>query len=309
MANRPLLAVSACLLGKPVRYDGGHKMQPLLVNQWGPLFDVVAICPESAIGMGVPRPPIQLVRLRGQIEARGLDDHRFKVGAQLRQLAADFSQANPLLAGLVSKARSPSCGNNNTALHDSRGNVIDQTSGLFVAALMQQNALLPVIDEEDLQDYSQRECFVQQVYAYSRWLDMLQHRADMAGLQDFHRRHKYILLAHHEAAYRQLGKWVADGHRQDFQECQRHYVEQFMQALAMPASRGGHVNALLHMLGFLKTQIATSRKQAMLEAIEAYRLQQIPLQVPVYLFQQILNEYPNEYLQQQFYLEDLCRDI
>lgn len=53
--------VSACLLGAKVRYDGGHKRldHPLLdrLDREGRL---VSLCPETAAGLPVPRPPCEI---------------------------------------------------------------------------------------------------------------------------------------------------------------------------------------------------------------------------------------------------------
>ncbi|MFJ1057095.1 2-thiouracil desulfurase family protein, partial [Bordetella bronchiseptica] len=53
--------VSACLLGRPVRYDGrdaatGH---PVLAR-WQAERRVVAVCPEVAGGLPTPRPPAEI---------------------------------------------------------------------------------------------------------------------------------------------------------------------------------------------------------------------------------------------------------
>ena len=58
--QKPVIGISSCLLGHRVRYDGGNKLQSSLVDWLGDEVEFVAICPEVAIGMGTPRPPIQL---------------------------------------------------------------------------------------------------------------------------------------------------------------------------------------------------------------------------------------------------------
>jgi uncharacterized protein YbbK (DUF523 family) len=53
--------VSACLLGRQVRYDGGHKQSTSSVLQrWLALGRVVAVCPEVAAGLTIPRPPAEI---------------------------------------------------------------------------------------------------------------------------------------------------------------------------------------------------------------------------------------------------------
>ena len=56
-----LVAVSECLIGNAVRYDGGHRRSALPHDELGGLFTWQPICPEVGIGMGVPREPIHLV--------------------------------------------------------------------------------------------------------------------------------------------------------------------------------------------------------------------------------------------------------
>jgi uncharacterized protein YbbK (DUF523 family) len=48
-------------LGQTVRFDANHKHDPYITGTLGAIFDFVPICPEVAIGMGVPREPIHLV--------------------------------------------------------------------------------------------------------------------------------------------------------------------------------------------------------------------------------------------------------
>ena len=59
--GKPRIAISACLLGENVRFNGGHKQSPLCSQALADYFDFVPLCPEVAIGLGVPREPIRLV--------------------------------------------------------------------------------------------------------------------------------------------------------------------------------------------------------------------------------------------------------
>lgn len=55
------ILVSACLLGRPVRYDGSAK--PLghpALEQWRNEGRLVSICPELLAGFSVPRPPAEI---------------------------------------------------------------------------------------------------------------------------------------------------------------------------------------------------------------------------------------------------------
>ncbi|WP_318023170.1 DUF523 domain-containing protein [Streptomyces sp. ICN988] len=54
--------VSACLLGRPVRYDGGAKpVGDEVVERWRGEGRVVVFCPEVSGGLPVPRPAAEIV--------------------------------------------------------------------------------------------------------------------------------------------------------------------------------------------------------------------------------------------------------
>ena len=99
------VAISACLLGAPVRYDGGSK--PVSeVLELAEKVDVLRVCPETASGLPVPRPPAE--QLGGRVL---LSDGRdvtaeFALGSQR---CLDAVRRSPVSLAVL-KAKSPSCG-------------------------------------------------------------------------------------------------------------------------------------------------------------------------------------------------------
>lgn len=58
--------VSACLLGQPVRYHGGHeKLESKTIDKWIDEGRVVSLCPEVLGGRSVPRPPAEIIGTSG----------------------------------------------------------------------------------------------------------------------------------------------------------------------------------------------------------------------------------------------------
>jgi uncharacterized protein YbbK (DUF523 family) len=163
------LGVSSCLLGHAVRYDGGHKRNRWVVEELGAFAEWVPVCPEVEVGMGTPRPPLQLERDGDatrlvEIESRRdhtRDMHRFAETRvrELRRLD---------LSGYVLKRGSPSCGLARVPLHQREGPPRPEGTGLFAAALLQAFPDLPIEDEERLEDARLREGFVERVLAYRR---------------------------------------------------------------------------------------------------------------------------------------------
>ena len=60
LSRKPVIAISSCLLGMQVRYDGAIKTMPDIVQHMQQHFELLAVCPEVEIGLGVPRPALQL---------------------------------------------------------------------------------------------------------------------------------------------------------------------------------------------------------------------------------------------------------
>ncbi|EHS50640.1 protein of unknown function DUF523 [Rhizobium sp. PDO1-076] len=53
--------ISACLLGRPVRYDGkGKRLDHPAIARWQAEGRLVGFCPEQAGGMSTPRPPAEI---------------------------------------------------------------------------------------------------------------------------------------------------------------------------------------------------------------------------------------------------------
>ncbi len=151
---RPLVAVSACLLGEPVRYDGRHKRDGDLLALLGDV-DILPVCPEVGIGLGVPRAPIQVYRVDGGLRvADRCDPHRDHTGL-LRRFARDWLAAHSRVDGCVLKSRSPSCAVADAPYFDRCGRPLSDAGGALVGAGLFAEALgsfLPLIDEVRVRD-------------------------------------------------------------------------------------------------------------------------------------------------------------
>jgi uncharacterized protein YbbK (DUF523 family) len=154
-ADAPLvIAVSSCLTGMRVRYDGDSKTLPL-PNVWHDAnIRLLPICPEVGAGLGVPRPPVQLVATdNGALRARGRDDPALDVTDALRAHAHHSLAAlatEPQLCGYLWKSRSPSCGLGSTPVFDAAGREIRHGSGIHAQHIATHLPWLMHIEETAL---------------------------------------------------------------------------------------------------------------------------------------------------------------
>ena len=169
MAGNPKkipIGISSCLLGELVRFDGGHKYDPLINMQLADLFEFRPCCPEVAIGLGVPREPIQLVRAGQDIRVRGVNNPNIDVTRKLEDYGNRIAREFADICGYIFKARSPSCGMEKVATWTQQGRQAESDgTGAFAAALIRAHPDLPVTDETRLQDPALREQFIESVFA------------------------------------------------------------------------------------------------------------------------------------------------
>ena len=298
-----ILGVSSCLLGQEVRFDSSHKHNRYLTDTLGEYFDFQPFCPEVAIGLGIPRPPIRLVKIGNEVRVRGVKDPDQDVTDALNNYAQQAAAQCTNISGYIFKSKSPSCGMERVKVYSEQGNPIDSASGVYAAGIMQQLPSLPVEEEGRLMDPHLRENFIERVFIYHRWQQYQQQGLTPASLVDFHTRHKFIIQAHDETVYRQLGRLVADAGKADLLNTAEQYIVLMMQALKKLATNKTHTNVLQHIMGFIKEDMSAEDKQELLAVIDEYRRQQLPLVVPITLIKHFLRLYPNDYIAAQYYLE------
>jgi uncharacterized protein YbbK (DUF523 family) len=134
----PIL-VSACLLGKKCRYDGGHCISPLLSNMD---IEFLPVCPEEAGGLGTPRNPAELqggarelLNGKGTVnDIEGSDCTQAYIEGSKKELQK-AQEANVKTA--ILKSRSPACG---------CGEVYD---GTFTGKLIRDNGIFTQMCQDE----------------------------------------------------------------------------------------------------------------------------------------------------------------
>lgn len=297
------VGISACLLGQKVRYDGGHKASDFCLQQLSSHVDFTPVCPELALGMPVPRPAIRLQQDE-HLRIRLVQSKDSQLDYTSQMLAFTESKLPSLhdLSGYVVCAKSPSCGMERVKLFDKNGALLGrQAIGLFTRQLMQRYPWLPVEEDGRLLDYTLRENFVSRVFACHDYQQCMKDGFSVGKLVAFHSRYKFLVMAHHPVAYRQLGRLVAQAKLFQPQELQSRYLGELMHALKHHATRKKHTSVLQHLQGFIKASISSRARQELATVIEKYRQGFVPLLAPMTLLQHYLAEHPNEYVSAQRY--------
>ena len=293
------IGISACLLGRAVRFDGGHKRSDFLVDVFGPFVQFVPVCPEVEIGLGVPRETLRLVRMD---ETRLVGN---KSGADqtvaMRRYAEDRTKALAYddLSGYVLKKDSPSCGMERVRIYGGSGIPTRNGRGLYADALMRRYPNLPVEEEGRLNDVRLRENFIERVFAYRRLTTFFTGRWTTGGLVALHTEHKLQLLAHSPRAYTALGRMVANASTMGRAELRDRYERGFMEAQSKIATAARQVNVLQHMAGYFRDRLDAESRGELAAVIEDYRHGLVPLIVPITLVRHYVRLFDVTYLRGQ----------
>ena len=137
--------VSACLLGRNCKYNGGNNSNPKVEAL---LKDHVAVevCPERMAGLGVPRTPIEIVN--GEVKDRNGNSVDAALRRSVEMILTQVRQEGIRYA--ILKSRSPTCGVRQIYDGTFTGRLIDG-AGVLAQALMDEGCI--VYDSEDLPDH------------------------------------------------------------------------------------------------------------------------------------------------------------
>jgi len=305
------VGVSTCLLGEEVRYDGGHKLDRYIVNTLGRFFEWVPVCPEVEVGLSVPR---ESMRLEGDpsaprlIGAKSGTDYTDRMQSWASQRVEELAAEG--LHGFIFKKDSPSSGLFRVRVYNQHGMPQRNGTGLFAGAVRDRFPLLPLEEEGRLHDLPLRENFIERVFTYYRWSQMLENDPTPGGLVRFHTAHKLTLMAHSPSHYQIMGRMVAQAGSLPWDELSARYGQALMEGMLVLGTAGKHVNVMQHLMSFLKELLSADDKQELLGLMEDYRQGLLPLIVPLTLLKHHLARHAvPDWVDQQVYLNPYPKEL
>ncbi len=311
MSAAPIrLGISRCLLGEQVRYDGGHKRDPFLVDVLGRYVEWVPVCPEVEAGLGTPREAMRLEGIPARprlVTIRTRIDHAETMRGWGESRLDELDALN--LCGYVFKKDSPSCGIERVRIFNAHGMPSKKGVGLFAEAFRTRFPLTPIEEEGRLCDPVLRDNFIERVFAYHRWMALVRDGLTRQRLVRFHTAHKYLLLAHSPTNYRMLGRLVAAVSHYTTKELGTKYGTGLMEGLTMKATVRKHVNVLQHLAGHFRERLSRAEKREIHDVIADYHRGLVPLIVPMTLVRHYVHLFDVPYVRDQVYLNPHPKEL
>jgi uncharacterized protein YbgA (DUF1722 family)/uncharacterized protein YbbK (DUF523 family) len=297
------IGISSCLLGKKVRYDGGHKLDPFLSDTLGKYVAWVPVCPEVEYGLSVPR---EAMRLFGGTDSPGIVTTRTGVNhteGMLRWAAKKVRELENIdLCGFVFKSNSPSSGMRGVKVYTSSGRPKRRGVGIFAGLFMKRFPIIPVEDDERLHAPVLRENFFERVFVFKRCRELMAMRATVANLVSFHTEQNLLVLSHSSAHYRKLEQLVAHAGAMKAGDLYAEYIRTLMEGVKLIATVKKNVNVLQHIMEYFKERLTADEKRELIEVIENYHDGLAPLIIPMTLINHYVRKYNEPYLKRQYYL-------
>ena len=304
----PRLLVSRCLGFAACRYDG-QILKNALVEQLQPFVEMVPVCPEADCGLGIPRAPIRLCESDG-----GLVVHQPATGrdvtAQLQATISSILAAHPVIDGAILKSKLPSCGLSDTKVYRGVDNpmFLRKGSGLFGQAVLEAHPDRAVEDEMRLTNLCLREHFLVKLFTLARFRAIAK-QPEMGRLVAFHAGHKLLLLAYNQSRFRLAGRIAANHERLPAAEVFARYGEELGRILQAPLRIPAVINTLHHAFGWISEHLGPEEKRYLLDTIEEYRDERLPLQAVTRLLEAHAIRFGQTYLQGQVFLRPYPRAL
>jgi len=293
-----------------VRFDGGHKRDQFLADVLGRYVEWVPVCPEVEAGLGTPREAMRLVGNPRHPRLVTIESGRDYTRSLVTLTERRIEELQKMdLSGYVFKKDSPSCGVERVRIYSQHGMRSRNGIGVFARAFVERFPLIPVEEEGRLCDPLLRENFIERVFCYRRYQDLVSGGVTRQAVIRFHTVHKYLLLAHSQPHYEALGRLVGQANRSRPKELALKYGEVFMKALAVKATVRKHVSVLQHILGYFTDRLETQEKTELLGVIDDYHQRLTPLIVPLTLIKHYVRLFDVSYIREQVYLNPHPKEL
>ncbi|WP_340818031.1 DUF523 and DUF1722 domain-containing protein [Methanolobus sp. WCC4] len=246
---RPKVLVSRCLEFDNIRHDG-HIVRSDIVRALMPLADLMPVCPEVEIGLGVPRDPLRIVRVNGEdrliMPSTGEDLTDAMLG-----FTKDFLDDLGNIDGCIFKGHSPSMGIDDARVYAkaSLSPVVKKSAGLFAGRVIDEYPGYPIEENDRLRNVRIRHHFLTHLYTFAAFRKA---KADgsMEALIEFNRNNRFLFISYDSSIATEMS--LLQGSEKEISLIFEEYGSLLGSLMRRPGSIDKKVNAARDMFFTLK---------------------------------------------------------
>jgi uncharacterized protein YbgA (DUF1722 family)/uncharacterized protein YbbK (DUF523 family) len=303
------VVISRCIEFESVRWDG-QIISSDFVKSLIPYVEFIPVCPEVEIGLGVPRHPIRIVQVNGELRLiqpkTNLD-----LTEKMRSFTDSFLDSLEDIDGFILKSRSPTSAIKDAKIYPTTEKKVAPTSkgpGFFTVAVLERFPNLAVEDEGRLRNPRIKEHFLTKLFTLTAFREV-KTSGTLRKLEKFHSENKLLFKTYNQKESRTLGKIVANQIRKRFAQIIGDYEEHLFETLKRPPRCGSNINVMMNAMGYFSDKLSKEEKKFFLDSLEKYRAGKIPLSVITSLLKLWIIKFREEYLMNQTFFEPYPKEL
>ena len=307
--SKPLIVLSACLNSEPVRYNR-EIIHDELIEKLKNFVDIITVCPEVSIGLGVPREPIKIYLSNdkyGIFQPATQTDYTEK----MIEFSLSFMKNLPDIDGFILKGKSPSCGYSGTKIYRDKNakDILKRGMGLFAQIVKEKYSDKPIEDEFRLKNQQIRYHFLTRIFSFAEMKNLEKNIKSIKQLIDFHTKYKYLLMLYNQKKLSELGKIVAGYKKGKLDLTIKEYSAIFYTAFGKKPGIRKELNVLNHIYGYFSHKINENEKKHFRNLLNKFEEEKIDKTPIVELLKNFALRFGIEYLVIQKYLRPYPEEL
>lgn len=160
--------------------------------------DLETVCPETEIGLKVPRNPIRIEKYDNKYKLVEPSDN-IDYTTQMMEFAEEFLSNIGDVDGFILKSKSPSCGVKDVKIYpkNQKCSISNKGQGIFSSKIIEKYSTIPIEDEGRLKNYNIRNEFLTKIFT-------INNLKCENSILDFHNKNSLLLKSYNEDIYNDL---------------------------------------------------------------------------------------------------------
>lgn len=295
MYPRPRVVISKCIEFEPVRYNG-QMIRNDFVKQLLNHVEAIPVCPETGIGLGVPRDTLRLVK-----KDDGFHLIQPKTGNDYTETMINFSDKflNSLddIDGFILRTGSPSSGLTRVKVYAKAGRspVVGRDSGIFASRVVDRFEHLAIDEDMRLNNGIIKDHFLRKLYLLADYRETLQEKS-IEKLKEFHLRNEMQLNIYNYPNQIKMAQLLE---KDNLEQIIPKYKKMLYDSLSKAPDCFSYAKTLEKSLEHFETILNIDEIEFFIHQLDLYRDGTIPLIVPVDIIRSWIARTGQEYLSQQ----------
>jgi uncharacterized protein YbbK (DUF523 family) len=213
---RPIIVISKCIEFDACRWDG-QMISNDFVKSLKKHVDFIPVCPEVEIGLGIPRRPIRIIKLDGELRlvqpATGLD-----ITERMLIFTKSFLSSLNRVDGFILESRSPTSAFSGAKIYDTiktRVSPIGKGPGFFGKEVINTFGGLAITDYGRLRNRRLKEHFLTKLFTLAS-LRQTEELNSLTVLLKFHSENRILIGANNKQELSILDQIVANEANEDW---------------------------------------------------------------------------------------------